>query len=293
MTRKRHGLIAICVAVTVLPAAVTGFGLVSADTSAGQTPCGGPNPTPTPGVTPTPVPLCKPTLTKAFAPDTVQVGDSSTLTFTVTNPNPNTGLSGISFSDTLPAGVEIVSAGTNTCGGTLTAAAGTTEITLSGGTVAADGTCTITVVVTPTTSGVLVNTTSGISANGIGGPGDPASATLTATPAYALGALVTDLTVTGQTVFFSMRATAPVSARLDRRLAGRRAGARCLATRNARRSARACTRYKHVRTIRTRAKRGRNHLKLRHLRKGRYRLTIHAIARADRGLATKRNFTVR
>ena len=104
---------------------------------------------------------------------------------------------------------------------------------------------------------------------------------------------MTDLTLTGQTVFFSLRATAPVRVNVDRRLAGARSGHRCVATRKARRSARACTRYKRVRTIKTRAKRGRNHIKLPHLRKGRYRLTIRAVARGDRGLATRRNFTVR
>lgn len=271
MTRRRRLLIALCVLVTVLPAAVAGLGLVSTETSAGQTPCGGPTPTVTPGPTPSPTPLCKPTLTKAFSPDTVQEGNFSTLTFTVTNPNPAVALFDIAFSDTLPAGIAVIAVSSTTCGGTTVA--GASQIDVSQVTVAAGSSCTINVLVITTASGVFVNTTSQITASGVGGPGPPASATLTVTPAYAQP-LVTDLGVTGQTVFFSLRSRSDVGLRVDKRVRARR--------------------YRRVHTMRiAHAKRGRHRVRLRRLSAGRYRVSVRGIARGDRGLALRRTFTVR
>ena len=73
-----------------------------------------------------------PTLSKAFSPDPVAVGASSTLTFTVTNPNTSAPLSGIAFTDTLPAGLTVASGTTAQCGGTLNTTA-PSSISFSGG----------------------------------------------------------------------------------------------------------------------------------------------------------------
>jgi uncharacterized repeat protein (TIGR01451 family) len=106
---------------------------------------------------------------KQFSPDAVQVGGDSTLTFTLENPVESIRGS-VSFSDTLPAGLAIASPAnaTNTCGGTLTAPAGGTTISLSLATLFAFETCTVTVDVTPTVAGSLVNRTDPLTQAGTG-----------------------------------------------------------------------------------------------------------------------------
>ena len=73
--------------------------------------------------------VAPPTIAKAFGAASIAVNETTTLTFTLTNPNPVTALSGVGFTDTLPAGL---SGGhsertTNACGGTVTAMAGTRQ----------------------------------------------------------------------------------------------------------------------------------------------------------------------
>jgi len=113
-------------------------------------------------------------IAKSFAPVAIPVGGTSTLTITISNPAGTPGgLTGIAFTDNLPAGVQVaaVPALTNTCGGAATAAAGTAIVSLTAGVIAAPGgTCTITVAVTATTPGVKVNTTGAVTSNqGVGG----------------------------------------------------------------------------------------------------------------------------
>ena len=99
-----------------------------------------------------------PTLAKAFAPSTVVVGGTSTLTFTLTNPN-GAALTGASFTDALPAGMQVAPApsATNTCGGTWSPAGGAASLALSGGTLPANGSCTLGVDVVATTAGTHAN----------------------------------------------------------------------------------------------------------------------------------------
>ncbi|MEO6566480.1 MAG: hypothetical protein ABIO63_10655, partial [Casimicrobiaceae bacterium] len=122
-----------------------------------------------------------PTIAKAFAPNPILVGGSSLLTFTLGNPNPDDALAGVAFSDTYPAGLVNVSplspAVTNSCGGTVTASAGDNGIALAGGTLAAGGTCTVTVTVTAATAGSYANVTGAVSAN-VAGTGNTAADTL-------------------------------------------------------------------------------------------------------------------
>ena len=96
-----------------------------------------------------------PTLTKSFSPNTFVVGGFTTLTFTITNPASNNPLQVVSFTDTLPAGLQVAAtpAVVNNCtGGTITAVAGSTSIGVAGTTVgastAAPTSCTIAVNVT-------------------------------------------------------------------------------------------------------------------------------------------------
>jgi len=151
-------------------------------------PTGSTNP-PTPGAGCTPATSCgsvtipvllPPTIAKAFAPTTIQVGGTTTLTFSIGNPNAGAALNGIAFTDNLPAGLSVAAAPNvvNNCGGTFTAVAAATTVSLSGVTLAANGTCTVAVDVTGSTAGVKNNTTGNVSSTD-GGVGNTASASVT------------------------------------------------------------------------------------------------------------------
>ena len=119
---------------------------------------------------------------KAFAPNSIAYGGTSTLTVTLTNPNP-VALTGTAFADTYPGGItnSATPGAATTCGGTVTAAAWSTSLALTGGTVPANGSCTVSVQVSAIGGGGLVNTIpfrGATSANG-GESGAAASATLT------------------------------------------------------------------------------------------------------------------
>lgn len=118
---------------------------------------------------------------KGFSPSTVGVNAGSVLTYTITNPGatPN---SAVQFTHTLPTvpGQMTVASGvlSNTCGGTVTAAAGDTSLSLTGGLVGAFQTCTIEVLVSLATPGVHASTTGIL--NSSEGTTTPASASLEA-----------------------------------------------------------------------------------------------------------------
>jgi uncharacterized repeat protein (TIGR01451 family) len=120
------------------------------------------------------------TISKAFNPSLIQVGGGSTLTFTITNNNA-AAVTGLAFTDTFPAGVVVATPNglTNTCGGTVTATAGTGSVSLSGGTVNGPSgtTCTISANVIGTTAGGKNNTTSTLTSTNAP-TGQPATATL-------------------------------------------------------------------------------------------------------------------
>ncbi|PLY00503.1 MAG: hypothetical protein C0622_08620 [Desulfuromonas sp.] len=111
-------------------------------------------------------------LSKIFDPTPVGIGQPSALTFTLTNPGSATARSaGLTFSDTLPAGVVIADPANvvNNCGGTptITATPGSSSFTVGGtGVAAAAGTssCTISVDVLSETAGAYINGSTNISA---------------------------------------------------------------------------------------------------------------------------------
>jgi uncharacterized repeat protein (TIGR01451 family) len=117
--------------------------------------------------------ILPPMISDAFgAPSVPLNGAPMSLTFTLTNPNASNALTGVAFADTLPAGLVISSpnALTNTCNGTPTATAGSSAISLTGGTLAASGTCTVVLNVTGTAVGAKSNT-SGVVSSTEGGTG--------------------------------------------------------------------------------------------------------------------------
>ena len=143
-----------------------------------------------------------PTIAKAFGDATIPVGGTTSLSFTVGNPNPHTGLTGVGFTDDLPAGLVVASPNslTGSCGGgTIAATAGGSGISLAGATLPDAGSCTFSIAVTATTSGTKVNTTGAIEATE-SGPGATASASIavgagaiappTISKAFAAGSVV-------------------------------------------------------------------------------------------------------
>ena len=127
-----------------------------------------------------------PTIAKAFAPATIMAGDTSTLTFTLANPNGFAALTGAGFTDTLAnmavSGAQAVG---GTCGGTTPSslANGATALAFTGITIPSGGSCTVTVLVTSPAVGVQPNTASGV--------------TTTQTPTAGAGTGTVNLTVAG------------------------------------------------------------------------------------------------
>ncbi|HZP66698.1 MAG TPA: DUF11 domain-containing protein [Rudaea sp.] len=124
--------------------------------------------------------LAPPAIAKAFGVSTMPLGGTTSLTFTITNPNPANPLNGVAFTDNLPAGLAVAAVpnASNTCGGTFAPGAGATTLTLSGATLASNGSCTLAVDVTGTTAGTKNNTTGAVSSTD-GGVGNSASASIT------------------------------------------------------------------------------------------------------------------
>lgn len=154
-----------------------------------------------------------PSISKNYSPDPITVGSVSTLTFTITNPNSGTSMTGVSFSDSFPTspGSMVVAPTPNTstnCGGTVTASAGAGSMSFSGGTIAASSTCSVTVDVTAPTAGTYNNTSGNVSSTN-GGSGNTASDSLVVTAPttidVSLDKQVSDATPNvGSTVTFTL-----------------------------------------------------------------------------------------
>ncbi len=126
--------------------------------------------------------IVPPTFSAAFSPASVNVGQTSRLTFTIDNSASTLAASSLAFRNDLPAGLALaaVPGAVNTCGGTLGADAGSGVVQLSGGTVSAGAACTIAVDVTPSQVGDLFNVSGDLTSSQ--GNSGTASASLTVTP---------------------------------------------------------------------------------------------------------------
>jgi uncharacterized repeat protein (TIGR01451 family) len=131
-----------------------------------------------------------PSITKSFSAVSIGLAGSTALNFTITNPNSAVALTGVAFTDTLPAGLVVATPNgiSGTCGsGTVTAVGGSGSVTLTGGAIAVSASCTFAVNVTATIAGNKVNTTGNVSAVN-GGTGNTATA--------SINVLAPDLTIT-------------------------------------------------------------------------------------------------
>lgn len=125
--------------------------------------------------------LSPPSITKAFGASTIPLNGTTTLTFTLSNPNAATSLTGVGFTDDLPSGLvfSIPFGESGTCIGSVSATAGGNSVSVSGVTLAGGGSCSVVLqYVTGASAGTFINTTGAVSSAN-GGTGSTASATLT------------------------------------------------------------------------------------------------------------------
>ena len=125
--------------------------------------------------------IAPPTIGKTFGAGNIPANGTASLSFTITNPNAATALTGVGFTETFPAGLVISTPNglTGSCGGgAITATAGTGAVSLTGATLAANSSCTFSVSVIGTTLGAKINTTGAVTSVE-GGTGGTATAALT------------------------------------------------------------------------------------------------------------------
>jgi hypothetical protein len=125
--------------------------------------------------------VAPPTIEKSFGAAEIFLNGTTSLTFTLTNPNTGLALTGVGFTDTLPAGLAMATPNglSGSCGGgTITATAGTQGIGLAGATLDVGSSCEFAVNVLAVTTGVQVNNSSTVSSSN-GGVGNAATASIT------------------------------------------------------------------------------------------------------------------
>ena len=125
-----------------------------------------------------------PLLGKAFSPSSITAGGVSNLIITLSNGNADSASLTAPLTDHFPSGVTVSGYATTTCGGSVTANKGSSSVTLTGGSIRAEGTCTVTVPVTAAVAGNYYNSlAAGALQTSNGSNASPALATLTVTPA--------------------------------------------------------------------------------------------------------------
>jgi uncharacterized repeat protein (TIGR01451 family) len=104
------------------------------------------------------------TLNKGFSPNSITLGGSTTLTLLILNNNLNAvNLTNVSLTDLFPTGMTISSVpsttftGTGCTGATITAPAGSNQVSISGASIKANSICTLSVKVTSSFAGNLTN----------------------------------------------------------------------------------------------------------------------------------------
>ena len=120
-----------------------------------------------------------PMIGESFGLANISFGATTSLTFTISNPNSGASLTGVAFTDTLPSGLIVATPNglSGTCTGTTSAVSGSSTVSLSAATLAATASCTVSLNVQGSTLGVKSNSVS-INSNE-GGAGNTAVASLT------------------------------------------------------------------------------------------------------------------
>jgi len=122
-----------------------------------------------------------PQLDKASGAASMTRGDATSLTFTVTNTTDRVAKSGWSFTDRLPAALQVATpngASTTCPGGVVTAAAGGQSIEVTGSLAAGQVSCTVTMNVLGEKAGVAFNGANQLTTTGLREPAQPATITI-------------------------------------------------------------------------------------------------------------------
>ncbi len=113
--------------------------------------------------------LVAPTISKAFSPSPISLGETSTITFTLGNTN-TSNLTGAKFNDPLPTGMSVKSTGP--AGGSCTGASSnnftagqTGTLVFTGLTISLSSSCTVTIDVTTDRAGSFLNGTTALLSN--------------------------------------------------------------------------------------------------------------------------------
>jgi len=129
-----------------------------------------------------------PVIGKSFSTPSITAGGNSTLTLTLSNPDSTAASMTSTLTDTFPSGLLVSGNASTTCGGTVSAAIGSSAVSLTGGTIPANGSCEVTVEVTAAVAGSYVNSVpAGALTTSNGSNTSPAVATLTVTPGSTTG----------------------------------------------------------------------------------------------------------
>ena len=130
-----------------------------------------------------------PSITKAFGTASVPLNGTTSLSFTLNNPNATVALSNVSFFDSLPSVLVVATPNglIGSCGGgTITATAGSSFVQLAGASLQGGASCSLSVNVIGLTAGVKNNSVTVNSLNGGTGNTSNASLTVSAIPAPSL-----------------------------------------------------------------------------------------------------------
>ena len=128
-------------------------------------------------------PVSPPVVGKSFNTPSITAGGNSTLTLTLSNPNSTAASITSALTDTFPSGLFVSGNAITTCGGTVSAPIGKSALSLTGGAIPANGSCTIMVTVAAPVAGAYINSVpAGALKTSNGNNVAPAVATLTVTP---------------------------------------------------------------------------------------------------------------
>jgi uncharacterized repeat protein (TIGR01451 family) len=174
--------------------------------------------------------VASPQISKGFTPSVVSVNGNSTLTITLSNPT-SSAITGVTFNDvfpTSPTGMSLANTTTtNSCGGSITnnlgtaLSAGNVGVRVTGASIPAGGSCTVTFIVRSSAGGNFVNTipVGGLTTTSFGGNTSPAVATLSVglpsvVKAFGTIATPTATVVAGNTVPLAIQINNPNSTAL-------------------------------------------------------------------------------
>jgi hypothetical protein len=121
-------------------------------------------------------------LLKSFSPATIKNDGISTLTITLKNSYALSAKLTMPLDDKMPKGMVVHGSASNTCGGVVKATVGKSSVTLIGGAIPANGSCTVTVRVTAPCNSYFNNLPRGALQTSNGSNQEPAGASLTVTP---------------------------------------------------------------------------------------------------------------